>query len=199
MGKNMKIKLAIIGFILAVSGVNAQASNLVVNGDFELGQTSTSNPKPADWAASFGIDATSDPSFVHSGTFGVEFLSPTGVSNLSQTLSTVAGTTYDVSFFLDLVGSTSIPITVSFGDGNLTLTNPTTGQGFQEFSFTGTATSGSTILNFGLTDSALSGLDDVSVTAAVPEPSTWAMMLLGFAGVGFMAYRRKSNPASMAV
>jgi len=33
---------------------------------------------------------------------------------------------------------------------------------------------------------------------AVPEPSTWAMMLLGFAGVGFMAYRRKSKPALMA-
>jgi hypothetical protein len=29
--------------------------------------------------------------------------------------------------------------------------------------------------------------------AAVPEPSTWAMMLLGFAGVGFMAYRRKNK------
>ena len=28
---------------------------------------------------------------------------------------------------------------------------------------------------------------------AVPELSTWGMMLLGFAGVGFMAYRRK-NP-----
>ena len=27
--------------------------------------------------------------------------------------------------------------------------------------------------------------------SAVPEPSTWAMMVLGFAGVGFMAYRRK--------
>ena len=27
---------------------------------------------------------------------------------------------------------------------------------------------------------------------AVPEPSTWAMMILGFAGVGFMAYRRKT-------
>jgi hypothetical protein len=25
----------------------------------------------------------------------------------------------------------------------------------------------------------------------VPEPSTWAMMILGFIGVGFMAYRRK--------
>jgi PEP-CTERM motif len=28
---------------------------------------------------------------------------------------------------------------------------------------------------------------------AVPEPSTWAMMILGFLGVGFVAYRRKSN------
>jgi len=27
--------------------------------------------------------------------------------------------------------------------------------------------------------------------SAVPEPSTWAMLLLGFAGIGFMAYRRK--------
>ena len=34
---------------------------------------------------------------------------------------------------------------------------------------------------------------------SVPEPSTWAMMILGFAGVGFMAYRRKSKPALMAV
>jgi hypothetical protein len=32
--------------------------------------------------------------------------------------------------------------------------------------------------------------------SAVPEPSTWAMMILGFAGVGFMAYRRRSRPAS---
>ena len=27
--------------------------------------------------------------------------------------------------------------------------------------------------------------------SAIPEPSTWAMMILGFAGVGFMAYRRR--------
>ena len=31
----------------------------------------------------------------------------------------------------------------------------------------------------------------IVTVAAVPEPSTWAMMILGFAGVGFMAYRRK--------
>lgn len=31
--------------------------------------------------------------------------------------------------------------------------------------------------------------------SAVPEPSTWAMMMLGFAGVGFFAYRRKDKLA----
>jgi PEP-CTERM motif len=36
------------------------------------------------------------------------------------------------------------------------------------------------------------------VLAAVPEPSTWAMLIIGFAGIGFMAYRRKSKPALMA-
>jgi hypothetical protein len=34
---------------------------------------------------------------------------------------------------------------------------------------------------------------------AVPEPSTWAMLLLGFAGIGFMAYRRKHNTSVQAV
>ena len=29
--------------------------------------------------------------------------------------------------------------------------------------------------------------------SAVPEASTWAMMILGFVGVGFMAYRRKRS------
>jgi hypothetical protein len=32
-----------------------------------------------------------------------------------------------------------------------------------------------------------------SDVGAVPEPSTWAMMILGFAGVGLMAYRRKRS------
>jgi hypothetical protein len=37
-----------------------------------------------------------------------------------------------------------------------------------------------------------------SLNGSVPEPSTWAMLLLGFAGLGFMAYRRKSKSALMA-
>jgi hypothetical protein len=34
---------------------------------------------------------------------------------------------------------------------------------------------------------------DPVVVAPVPEPSTWAMMLLGFAGIGAMTYRRRKS------
>src|ERR1700687_1704340 len=34
--------------------------------------------------------------------------------------------------------------------------------------------------------------------AAVPEPSTWAMIIVGFAGVGFMAHRRRKSAAITA-
>jgi hypothetical protein len=37
------------------------------------------------------------------------------------------------------------------------------------------------------------GIDDLVITA-VPEPSTWAMMILGFAGIGVLAYRRNNRP-----
>ncbi len=31
------------------------------------------------------------------------------------------------------------------------------------------------------------------ITSSVPEPSTWAMLLIGFAGLGFAAYRQASR------
>ena len=34
-------------------------------------------------------------------------------------------------------------------------------------------------------------------SSTVPEPSTWTMLILGFAGVGYLAYRRRS-PAALA-
>jgi PEP-CTERM motif len=34
-----------------------------------------------------------------------------------------------------------------------------------------------------------------TIALAVPEPSTWAMLILGFAGIGFMAYRRQAKPS----
>ena len=39
----------------------------------------------------------------------------------------------------------------------------------------------------------------IDTTPAVPEPSTWAMMIVGFCGLGFMAYRRKPDGASFRV
>jgi hypothetical protein len=44
------------------------------------------------------------------------------------------------------------------------------------------------------------GSVDIQVdVGAVPEPSTWAMMILGFLGLGFMTYRRKRNGAALSV
>ncbi len=31
------------------------------------------------------------------------------------------------------------------------------------------------------------------IATGTPEPSTWAMMILGFAGIGFIAYRRRQT------
>ncbi|WP_210291529.1 PEPxxWA-CTERM sorting domain-containing protein [Tardiphaga robiniae] len=33
----------------------------------------------------------------------------------------------------------------------------------------------------------------LTISSAVPEPSTWAMLILGFGGVAFMAYRRRRD------
>jgi hypothetical protein len=84
-----------------------------------------------------------------------------------------------------------------------------------ELLFTITSTSG--LISFGTTTSnsgpngtANGGNDPIAVAFAasitndgtgavgatlvpvVPEPATWAMLILGFAGIGFMAYRRRS-------
>ena len=43
------------------------------------------------------------------------------------------------------------------------------------------------------------GTWEIRVTQGVPEPSTWAMMILGFAGIGFMACRRRNKTAMLRV
>jgi hypothetical protein len=46
----------------------------------------------------------------------------------------------------------------------------------------------------------ISGVDLFDNGGAVPEPATWAMMLIGFAGVGMAMRRsRKANPALMQI
>jgi hypothetical protein len=38
-----------------------------------------------------------------------------------------------------------------------------------------------------------------AITVSVPEPSTWAMLILGFAGLGFAGYRKARDPRAIAV
>jgi len=40
-------------------------------------------------------------------------------------------------------------------------------------------------------------LEGGTIGTAAPEPTTWAMMILGFAGIGFMAYRRRNQNAAL--
>jgi hypothetical protein len=51
----------------------------------------------------------------------------------------------------------------------------------------------------GTTNQPLAFVSEQVDVGAVPEPSTWAMMMLGFCGVGFMAYRRKQQSQAAPV
>ena len=58
----------------------------------------------------------------------------------------------------------------------------TSSKGIGGFSFSGEAEGNTSIDNL-----------VASTVPAVPEPSTWAMMILGFFGLGFIAYRRRNQ------
>ena len=103
-------------------------------------------------------------------------------------------TPFEVSFFRGQYGG-GIHFTDQIGqpysDGN----GPLGYSGQQLFS--GTTFSPELLTGtFELTDG--NGHTATLTVSAVPEPSTWAMMILGFTGIGFIAYRRKSKPALMA-
>jgi hypothetical protein len=114
-------------------------------------------------------------------------LCPGGCNSLSQSIATTVGTTYELSFAIRGLVTASSPLG-AFGYNT---------QDWTFYTFELVAPTFTTVLQF----NASSGgeVDSVSFdVAAVPEPSTWAMMILGFAGIGFMAYRRKLKPALMA-
>jgi hypothetical protein len=82
--------------------------SLVQNGGFETGDLSnwtlvgnTNTSDPSGGTLYNGVQSsTDDPSVVHSGTYGL-FLGDTEVATLSQTLATVRGQSYLLSFWLD--------------------------------------------------------------------------------------------------
>ena len=50
-----------------------------------------------------------------------------------------------------------------------------------------------TSIRFELTSSANSNLNDFAIAGAIPEPSTWILLLLGFASLGFVGHYHPSS------
>jgi hypothetical protein len=181
----------------------ANIANIVQDPSFELNNGSWSvvdfvfvgpnsmDPNPPSYANS-GLNsiATGCPNHACVATLNQD-------AYFQQTLATVAGQTYDLSFFVGESEGPPSELSV-FWSGNLIadVTNPanSTFPGpFVMFDYTVQATGDSTVLQIhGMQELGHIYFDDVSVSA-VPEPSTWVMMILGFAGIGYMAYRRKRN------
>jgi hypothetical protein len=107
------------------------------------------------------------------------------------------------------VNSDSLNVSVNGGSENLFTADPYNSNfwdNWQSKDLSFIATSGTEVISFstvGLNQRGYDvGLDKVSLTlsSGVPETSTWAMMLLGFAGLGFVGYRTsRKNAAALAV
>ena len=139
--------------------------------------------------ATFQIDTETVPSsFSTSALIGNQ----TGFTNVSGVFGGVAGTA-SISFGTNLVadlniGGTALGFTQLSGNGPDLFTGSPSDPVF-------------TLGTFSLSNPFFGQNDTLTVTqaiAAVPEPSTWAMLVLGFAGVGFMAYRRRNQTAALA-
>ena len=182
--KVLGVAIAMVG----LSTVGAQAD--VVTYDFT--GTALEIPGSAAMNGSFTVDVTNGQATSGFGTIDIA-----GIGTETLTLVTNGGSSAPFVFQSnggdDLEGDTAVPVDafgLIFSIGN---TNPVYGQDvlFNLYS-TGSGTYGET--TDGLLDNVrLYDENGSPITAGVPEASTWAMMILGFLGLGFMAYRRKQN------
>ena len=210
------LQIAALATLVSAGNANA-ATELVVNGSFESDAIASAwAPVSAvtGWTSSAGGSSAFEiqkgatqgglGGFNPAAASGTQYLelNTDQLTSVSQAITTTAGGTYALSFAYsgrpDTAGGTSSLMNVYWGS---TLLTPTpllgnTGGTWQTYSQNLTALGASTVLRFesvGPVSSPTYGsyLDSVSVMAAVPEPETYAMMLLGLGLLGFMA-RRKS-------
>lgn len=118
--------------------------------------------------------------------------------SFSQTFNSAAGAStvdwYDAG--RQSGGHGSQTYQVYLNNGLLGTYSTTDSQDWRHQSVLATLTAGSNTLRFvGLVDTGdqTAFLENVAIAAPAPELSTWAMLILGFAGVGFMAHRRKNK------
>jgi hypothetical protein len=144
--------------------LSAAAAELVSNGGFEAGDL-TGWAQSGDTSYTQVITGPADGTFVHSGTHALQ-IGPSGLGFISQSLATTPGVTYTLDFWL------SHPYTdagtqwqVRLGGDTLTDVHGAGNFSYTEFTFTFTATAGSTTLQFGFYElPAYFYLDDVSVS-----------------------------------
>lgn len=206
-----------LGALLAVApaallGGTASAANLIANGDFEAPQIASpyfATTSLSGWTVDAGnVDIVQKPSYTaYTGNQALDLVG-TGVSTgaISQAFATTIGQTYRLVFAYtnntDTNANLSADVLVSgvasLLSGSLSHQGGTTNTpNWTIFDKTFVADSTSTKLSF--LDTSNRGnqglfLDSVSVSAAVPEPATWALMILGVGVVGGALRRKKAGP-----
>ena len=206
--------LAALALVAGLASITPSHANLLTNGSFEdpsIGTWYVNEPSgiPGWTVTNNSVDVVAQgyngPSAAYNGQQYLDlvgFGSTGGIQ--SQSFATVAGQHYVLTFaYANNPWSTSTAsANVSIVDGlsntlflqEITHTGSTTNTlGWTLFSQTFIGDGTSNTIRFDETVGSNSGgvmFDGVSV-AAVPEPATWALMICGFAGLGFMAHRRK--------
>jgi hypothetical protein len=142
------------------------SANLVQNGGFETGDfTSWTQFGNTNYTA-----VTTNSAYVHSGQYGAELGPVSTLGYLSQAVPTSAGETYLLSLWLtNPSGETPNEFLVAWNGTTLFDQTSLGALAWTNLQFIVTATSSSTVLEFGFRDDqAYLGLDDISVAAATP-------------------------------
>jgi hypothetical protein len=144
------------------------------------------------------------PSLSYNGGNAIDLDGSTGTgfspSGEIQSVMSLAKGDYTVQFELagNLRGAPVQTVDISIGGQTQTLTLPA-GQGFTLETLHFTDASGHlSFADMGPASQQGNLLADVNVTAGIPEPATWAMLILGVAMIGFAARRRAEGAALAA-
>ncbi len=165
-----------VGLLVGVVAASANA-NLVVNGGFETGNFSSWNTQ----AAAAGSDFSVINGQSHSGSFSALFQADQNqYDSIWQSLNTVQGTSYTISFWVYNAGVGEDSMQVLWEGNTILNSTPINAplEDWTEFSVNAMATTNGSDLKFKFYDgTAWAGLDDVTVTATpVPEPATMAVL-----------------------